>query len=54
MFNVFFRGSFRPEVVIDVIYGMAGQDVGMDVCAIFCGSRLKLSEASILALFERR
>ena len=48
----FFCGSFRPEVVSDVIYGMADQDVGMDVCANFGDSRLKPSEASFPALFR--
>ena len=45
----------RPEIVSDVISGMADHDVGMDVCGIFGDSRLKPSEASFSALFcERR
>ena len=35
----------QPEVVHDVISGMADQDVGMDVCANFGDSGLKPSEA---------
>ena len=34
-FRRVFRGSFRPEVVSDVISRMADQDVGMDACANF-------------------
>ena len=40
----------QPEVVSNVISGMADQDVGMGVCANFCDSRLKPSEASFSAL----
>ena len=47
IFDCFFRGSFRPEVVSDVISGSVAQDVGMDVCANFGNARLKLSEASL-------
>ena len=32
----------QPEVVSDVISDMTDQDAGMDVCANFCDSRLKL------------
>ena len=42
------------EIVSDVISGTADQDVDMDVCAIFRDSRLKSSEASFSAPFERR
>ena len=45
-FSTVFRCSFRPEVVSDVISGMVDQDAGMDVCANFGDSRLKLSQAS--------
>ena len=38
------------EVVGDVISGTVDQDVGMNVYANFCGSRLKPSEASFSAL----
>ena len=45
----------QPEVVSDVISGMADQDVGLEVCVNFGDSRLKPSEASFSALFfERR
>ena len=44
--TVFFRCSFRPEVVSDVISGTVDQDVGMDVRANFGNSRLKLLGAS--------
>ena len=44
--------SCQPEVVIDVISGMADQDVSMDVPANFDDSRLKLSKASFSALFR--
>ena len=42
----------QPEVVRDVISGMVDQDLGMDVCASFGGSRLKLSEASFSSVFR--
>ena len=42
----------RPEVVSDVISGLADQDVGMDVCANFRDSKLKPSEASFSVLFR--
>ena len=41
--TVIFRDNFPPEAVSDVISGMAVQDVGMDECANFGDSRLKLS-----------
>ena len=50
--TVFFRCSFQPEVVSDVISGLVNHDVGMDICANFDDSRLKPSEASFLALFR--
>ena len=40
------------EVVSDVISSTAYQDVGMDVCASFGDSGLKLSEASFSAFFS--
>ena len=43
-FQLFFHCSFRLEVVSDIISGMADQDVGMDICANFGNSRLKLSK----------
>ena len=46
--------NYHPEVVSDVISGMADQDVGLDVCANFDDYSLKSSEASFSALFERR
>ena len=54
IFDGFCRDNFWPEVVSDVISGMVNQDVGMDVCANFGDSRLKPSEASFSAIFERR
>ena len=42
----------QPEVVSDVICGMADQDVSTDVCANFGDSRLKPSEASFSTLFS--
>ena len=42
----------QPEVVSDVISGMVDHDVGMDVCANFGNSRLKLSEAPFSAIFR--
>ena len=42
----------QPEVVSDVISGMADQDVGMDGCANFGDSRLQVSEASFSAPFQ--
>ena len=42
-FSTVFRCSFRAEVVSDVISGMVDQNVGMDICANFGDSRLKLS-----------
>ena len=50
--NVFFRCSFQPEVVSDVISGMIVQDVGVHVRANFDVFRLKPSEASYSALFR--
>ena len=41
----------QPEVVNDVISGMAVQYVGMDVCTNFSDSWLKPSEASFSAIF---
>ena len=41
----------QPEVLRDVISGMADQDVGMDVCGNLGDSRLKPSEASFSAVF---
>ena len=42
----------QPEVVSDVISGMADQDFGMDVRASFGDSRLKMSKASFSAHFQ--
>ena len=42
----------QPEVFSDVISGTVDQDFGMDVCANFGDSRLKLSEASFSAVFR--
>ena len=57
-FGIFVRflnfGKCQPDVVSDVISGMAGQDVGTDVCANFGDSTLKPSEASFSALCEHR
>ena len=39
----------QPQVVSDVISGMVDRDVGLDVCANFGDSRLKLSAASFSA-----
>ena len=46
--------NYQPEVASDVISGNVDQDVGMDVCANLGDSCLKPSEASFLALSERR
>ena len=43
----------QPEVVGEVISGMADQDVGMDVCVNFCDSRLKPSKAPFLTLLRK-
>ena len=42
----------QPEIVSDVISVMVNQDVGMDACANFGDSMLKLSEASFSAIFR--
>ena len=42
----------QPEVVSGVKSGMADYDAGMDVCANFGDSMLKLSEASFSAVFR--
>ena len=47
-----FDNCQQPEAVSDVIAGMVDQDVGMDDCANFGDSRLKLSEASFWAVFR--
>ena len=39
IFDCFFRSSFRPEVVSDVISGTVDQDIGMDVRANFGDSK---------------
>ena len=44
----------QPEVVSDVVSGMVDQDVGINVCVNFGDSRLKPSDASFSARFERR
>ena len=44
----------HPEVVGDIISGMVDQDVGMDVCANFADSGLRLPEASIFGDDDRR
>ena len=49
--TVFNFDNCQPEVVCDVISGMANQDVSMDVCANFGESRLKPSDASFSGLF---
>ena len=40
--------------VSDVVSGMANQDVGLDVCANFGDSRLKLRMRHFRSFFERR
>ena len=42
----------QPEVVSEVISGMADQDVGMDLCTNLADSRLKPSDVSFPALFR--
>ena len=42
----------QPDVVSDVISGLAVQLVGMDVCANSGDSRLKSSETSFSAVFR--
>ena len=55
IFHRFFNfDNWRSEVVSGVISGIADQDVSMDACASFGYSRLKPSEASFWAFFERR
>ena len=44
--------NYQPEVVSDIISGTVNRDVGIDVCADFGDSRLKLSEASFSATFR--
>ena len=50
----FFRCRFQPEVVSGVISSIVDQDVGMDVCANFGDSSLKLSGGVIFGDEERR
>ena len=52
IFDRFVFDNFQPEIVSEVISGMAVQFVGTDVCVSFCDSRLKPSEASFSAVFR--